>query len=377
MKKLSILILAIGLFSMVSCKKDETKTTIAFFNPSSILTPSDASKFVLKEANKDSVMFAFAWSAAEYNLTNLIKPTYTLEMDTMGNNFASPKTLSTSQAYSYNMTEGMMNDLILSVFNGLGDSAATFQFRVKASLSADNPATNNISKVVTLEITPYSAFVYVPPIYMLGDATSVGWDNSKALEMTHLTGGQFAIVDHLTTPGKFLKFIADLKAWAPQWGTDAAGTAESGNLVLRPTESQPDPPGIPSPAVEGDYRVVADTAALTYQVSITSSQLFLVGDATTAGWTLANGIAFTKKSPGIFELTTTLSSTGFLKFMETTTGWAPQWGTDASGTGNFGNLVYRPTESVPDPAGVPTPGAGTYTIKINLITLTYTISAGK
>jgi len=66
---------------------------------------------------------------------------------------------------------------------------------------------------------------------------------------------------------------------------------------------------------------------------------------------------------------------GGLKFLETTTGWAPQWGTDATGTSNFGPLVYRPTESVPDPANIVSPGAGTYTINLNLATMKYEIVA--
>ncbi|HNY03949.1 MAG TPA: SusE domain-containing protein [Bacteroidales bacterium] len=375
MKKISILLLTIGLFSLVSCKKDETKTVLEFFKPAVILTPSAGSAFVLKEELKDSLLFKFTWSAAEYNLKQeLIPPTYTLEMDLKGNNFSNPKVMYTGQGFAYSMTVGAMNDLILSVFNGVGDSLYQFQYRVKASLASDNPATNNISDVVTFDITAYSAEVILPPIYLLGDATTVGWDNTKARVMSHLEGGKFAIVEHLLTGGKFIKFIANRGAWAPQWGTDAAATPEAGNLVYRPTESEPDPPAIPCPLTEGDFRIVADTALMTYTVTATSMQLFLVGDGCTAGWDPASGIAFTKDSTGYFSLTTTLAA-GNLKFMETTTGWAPQWGTDESGSSNFGNLVYRPTESVPDPPSIPSPGAGSYKIFIDLVKLKYKIKA--
>ena len=373
MKKISIFILAVGLFSLFSCEKDE-KVVLEYFNPAQIQTPAAGSTYVLLEVNKESTLFSFTWSAATYNLTNVLKPTYTLEMDTAGNNFAKPIVLTTTQDYSFSITVGAMNDFILGVFKGTGGQAGSFQFRVLASLAATNPATNNVSEVITLGITPYESVVLIPPIYLLGDGTSAGWDNSKALEMVHIgDGGQFAIVEHLTT-GKMIKFIANLGAWAPQWGTDAAGTSETGNLVYRPTEAEPDPPAIPSPAVEGDYRIVADTANLVYEVKLTSSQVYLVGDGCSAGWEPANGIAFTKVSPGIYTLTTDLLA-GNLKFLETTAGWAPQWGTDAGGTANSGNLVYRPDESVTDPPSIPTPGAGTYTIDLNLATLKYTITA--
>ncbi len=376
MKKLSILILAIGLFSLFSCKKDETKVVLSYFTQGQILTPASGTAYILVKENKDVLLFTYTWDPAAYNLTSdVVKPTYTLEMDTAGGDFSKAKSLITTQDYSFPITEGSMNDIILGPYKGVADQLATFQFRVKSSLSENNPATNSVSSVITLDITPYSAVVNVAPIYMLGDATSAGWVNTDALEMTYLgDGGKFAVVDHLLAPGKFLKFIANLGAWAPQWGTDAGGTSESGNLVLRPTEAVPDPPAIPGPAVEGDYRIVADTALLTYVVTLTSSELYLVGDGCDAGWTPGNGIAFTKVSPGIFTLTTTLKAGG-LKFLETTAGWAPQWGTDATGTSNFGPLVYRPTESVPDPANIVSPGAGTYTININLASLKYEILA--
>ena len=374
MKKLTILILAIGLFSLFSCKKDETKVVLTSFTAPRPVTPQSGTAYILKVENKDSVLCTFTWVQATYNLTDVVPPTYTLEMDTAGGNFSKPVTLSTTKTTSFVQNVGAMNTLILGVYKGVADKIATFQFRVKASLSDNNPATNNVSTITTLDFTPYNTIVIVPPIYLLGDGTTIGWDNTKALEMTHLKDGKFAIVEHLTAPGKFIKFIANLGAWAPQWGTDATGTNTGGNLVLRPTEAQPDPPAIPGPAAEGDYRIMADTANLVYTVDLTSSQLYLVGDASTAGWTPANGIAFTKVSPGIFTLTTTLTAGG-LKFLETTTGWAPQWGTDATGTSNFGPLVYRPTESVPDPTNITSPGVGTYTIDINLATMIYKITA--
>ena len=374
MKKLSILILAIGLFSLFSCKKDETKVVLTSFTPAQVMTPTSGSEYFLKIQNKDSVLFKYTWTPAAYNLTDVVPPTYTLEMDTAGGTFTKPVILATTKDLSYSMTEGAMNATILGVYKGIPDKPATFQFRVKAALVANAPSANNASEIIVLDITPYSAIVVVPPIYMLGDATDAGWDNTKALRMTHIKDGEFAIVGHLLA-NKQIKFIADSGAWTPMWMLGATGTPESGDLKYR-GNNDPDGTSIPSPLVEGDYRVMADTANLVYKVDLTSAQLFLVGDGCDAGWTPASGIAFTKVSPGIFTLNATLKAGG-LKFLETTTGWAPQWGTDATGTSNFGPLVYRPTESVPDPTNIPSPGAGSYTIELNLATMAYKITAAK
>jgi len=55
--------------------------------------------------------------------------------------------------------------------------------------------------------------------------------------------------------------------------------------------------------------------------------------------------------------------------------WAPQWGTYAEGTGKEDLLAFRPTESVQDPAEVPSPGSGTYKIRVELTTMHYTFEA--
>ena len=121
--------------------------------------------------------------------------------------------------------------------------------------------TANMTYSITLatEIT-------VPPIYMLGSATDAGWSNTDALEMTWVSGGKFSIVATLTT-GNELKFISDLGAWAPQWGTDDTGTSSGGPLVYRPTEDITDPPSIPSPSITGQYLIEADTAAMIYTIT--------------------------------------------------------------------------------------------------------------
>jgi hypothetical protein len=63
----------------------------------------------------------------------------------------------------------------------------------------------------------------------------------------------------------------------------------------------------------------------------------------------------------------------YFKFIETLGQWAPQYGTDDSGTGDAGNLVFRPDETVPDPPAIPVPSiAGSYKITVDLAKMKYT-----
>ena len=73
MKKLTILILAIGLVSLYSCKKDEDRAVLTDYTAAQLLSPPQGS-YILKEALKDSVLFTYTWSAATYNPSDLVKP---------------------------------------------------------------------------------------------------------------------------------------------------------------------------------------------------------------------------------------------------------------------------------------------------------------
>jgi hypothetical protein len=198
-----------------------------------------------------------------------------------------------------------------------------------------------------------------------------------------MDGGKYSITSTLTAgAGNYVKFISDLGAWAPQWGTDAAGTGEGGILVYRPTEDVTDPPGIPAPATTGEYLIVADTANLTYTITLASEiapppSIYMLGSATEAGWNNANALEMTYVSGGKFSIEATLT-TGtdmFVKFISDLGAWAPQWGTDATGTDSGGPLVYRPTEDVADPPAIPAPSTtGLYLIEADTATLQYTIT---
>jgi hypothetical protein len=103
-------------------------------------------------------------------------------------------------------------------------------------------------------------------LYLLGDGTTAGWDNANALPLTQTAPGMFEITTALGGGATFFKFIETLGQWAPQYGTDADGTSNKGNLVLRQTEAEPDPPAISVPEVAGTYKITVDLAKMAYTV---------------------------------------------------------------------------------------------------------------
>ncbi len=376
MKNIAIILLVIfGIGLVSSCKKEPKEPVLNMnqTNAASITNPANGSKLMITEENQDSTL-TFSWTSSVYNLTELETTKYLLQMAKSGTNFESPTELTSTTGNSYETTNGFINNKLLIA----GDSAGVpvnYDFRVVSFINNSTEYTNAYSALNTVEIVPFEKVIIISPIYLLGSATTAGWDNMLARELTYLEEGKFAIVETLSGGGEWIKFISDLGAWAPQWGTDDTGTSENGPLVYRPTEDIDDPPAIPSPEEAGDYYILADTANLTYEVSKTSATLFLVGDATDAGWDNANGIEFTKDSPGIFSLVTNLKAEGGMKFLEVSGVRAPQWSTDEEGTASGGILVYRPDEATADPTNIVAPSsAGSYLIELNLITKSYTIT---
>lgn len=385
MKKTLFFIIALaGIVVFNSCKKEGDEPVLVKSGNPVINSPENNSTFVLLEAQKDEVFTEFNWDAAEYNISagrnwnlinedNLGEVTYTIQLDTEADNFSSPIALTATAATSYSLTVGEMNGKLIAMGLATGE-AHNMVLRIMADMAIESASDNVYSETVKFTVTPFAAEVNYPPIYLLGDATQPGWDNANALPMYAFNTTQFAIVANLAGEGKFLKFIQTLGQWAPQWGTDG-GTSESGPLVFRETEAEPDPAAIPAPALEGDYRIFADIANKTYTITKASETLYLLGDGTIPGWDNAAALPMTKVSPGLFEITTTLSGGAtFLKFIETLGQWAPQYGTDANGTSDLGNLILRPTESEPDPAAIPVPAsAGTYKITVDLAKMKYTV----
>jgi starch-binding outer membrane protein SusE/F len=385
MKKFKLIILLALFIGLVSCQKPSKEPVLDMGQTiaSVITSPQNGSLLVLTKGQADSTI-TISWSATEYNLSDLALTNYSLEMDFADSSFSNPKVIASSTGTSYSTTVGALNTKLQGTFNVEPGNTASFAYRVRAFINNSSDYSQIYSAPITIAYSTYSDVIIVSPIYMLGSATLAGWDNTKALEMTHLADGKFSIVSTLTAgTDMYVKFISDLGAWAPQWGTDANGTSEAGNLVYRPTEDVTDPPGIPGPEVAGEYLIIADTASLTYTITLATEivpppPIYMLGSATEAGWNNTNALEMTYVSGGKFSIVATLT-TGtdmFVKFISNRGAWAPQWGTDATGTSAEGPLVYRPTESETDPPAIPAPTTtGQYVIEADTAALTYTITA--
>ncbi len=379
MKKIKyIFLLFLGLGVLFACKKADNEPILDMSKtvPPAMISPENGGVYVLTKNEADNDFATFQWAAASYSLSGLETVKYTLQYDVADSNFMNVADLITTNDVTFTPSVGTMNVKALAM-GAVAGEATDFSFKVKSFINNETSYSDAYSEVITLTITPYEDVVVTKVIHLLGSGTTVGWDNMAALPMTEVSAGKYAIVDHLT-PGadQFVKFISNLGAWAPQWGTDVTGTPEEGPLIYRPDETVTDPDAIPVGEVEGNYYIEADTVNLLYRTILTSGELYLVGGGTTVGWEAGDALPFTQDPDTLtkFTLVTSLLAEGGMKFLEIQGEWAPQWGSYDGGA-NGGTLSYRENESAPDPPEIPVPGtAGEYMITVDLTKMMYTFT---
>ena len=155
----------------------------------------------------------------------------------MFGNFVSAVELAKGADLSYTPSVKELNQALLKR-GVLAGEANSIEFRVQSSVEASGIVNSDI---LTLNLTAYEDQVgggEVDPIYMLGGGTTAGWDNNDGNIVAYyqpISGADstYAAVDLLTPAGEgdsdgFIKFVRYIGVWAPQWGSDDAGTWESG-----------------------------------------------------------------------------------------------------------------------------------------------------
>ncbi len=372
MKRLFIIFTVfVGLAFMVACEKEQENPVLDLNDivPAELLSPQSGGDYVLLQEEAEDTLFNISWNAADYVMEDILPPRYAIEVDIDGNDFAAPATVATLDDLDYDLIVNRLND----VSGTLGlepDVSSEVNMRIRSFIPDTSDDLMQYSNHVTFSITPFE--FAVPPIYILGDGTPPGWDNTGALEMEHVEEATYAIVVDLGAG--FLKFISVLGQWAPQWGTDdnpptieEDGTIE-GNLVYRPTEAEPDPAAIPVPEEPGSYRVVADTLGLKYRIEPTAEKVFLVGDVVEAGWNIGAAVEMTKTAPGKFYTMLELDGTEglSLQFADGQTNQATRWGSASDYAHARSKMVESNNRKVQLPAK-----AGTYKLEVNLATQNY------
>ena len=338
MKKISFIILVFGLFGLLSCEKDETKAVLSSSPGSPTLSVPGGADVVLLEANKD-VLLKYTWAAANYGVQ--VIPTYTLQMDKQGNNFADPTSLgAVNGALGYAVTTGDLNAKLLPLlFDPKVPEALPMEFRVM-TLIKDNNGTNidSIKPVYSASVKQSITPFYVPIVYPLLNVPGnyQGWNPADSVTTIASVKSNDKYEGYMWFPASTM-FKYAKGSWDVNWGDNGGdGTLEPGGADI----ACPD---------EGYYKLNVDLVGLTH--TFVKTDWGVIGSGTPGGWDNDTDMTYDAVNK-IWTVTITLTA-GEIKF-RANNAWDINYGDD----GGNGTL---------EPGGANIVcGAGNYTITLNL-----------
>ncbi|MCX6241044.1 MAG: SusE domain-containing protein [Bacteroidetes bacterium] len=335
MKKILILILALGLIAFYSCKKDETKATLSASPNASVLNLTSGAQIILKKSDSGQLI-TYSWSASQFGQVVVIG--YTVEMDMVGNSFKNAiPVVQSSNALSASINTYDFNQKILPMeYDPKNPTPINLEFRVKAVINANiDPL---YSAVVPQTITPYFVKIVYPILFVPGSYQ--GWNpaDSSTVVTSKSSNGQFEGYIWFGTDQVLFKYTQKPN-WDINWGDDGAdGTLNPGGANIQA-------------GLHGYYKLNVDLPNLTHKFLLTAWSI--IGDATSGGWNTDTDMKYDSISK-TWSVTTGLTAAG-LKF-RANHAWDLNYGDDGSNTGKL---------SVGG-ANIAVPAGGNYTVILNL-----------
>jgi hypothetical protein len=187
--------------------------------------------------------------------------------------------------------------------------------------------------VEELDISQQVEVKKISTLYVLGDATTAGWDINNPISMNNTAANQFSKMLPLGGSPKGFKFILTQGSWAVNWGT-----FESSAITLG-TDYDLNPGGNNIMVSDsGNYIISVNFETNKFKVISFNppDSLYLVGGSTPAGWDPNAALAFTKVSPGVFQIFSPLLTSGWgFKFLPHKGSWDGDWGDNPNLTGKL------------------------------------------
>ena len=246
---------------------------------------------------------------------------YILQIGKKGDNFAQPVVINLGKGvYAKAFTNSELNGILLDQFGVAPDVKVQLEARIIAVVSSADVEPDT-SKVLDVEVTPFKPVSTT--LYMIGDATPKGWDNTAATPLTADVNDPVTFTYEGKLTAGEIKFITTIGTWIPSYqkGTD------NSHLFFRTDFSEPDDKFLISET--GIYKISMNLVDLTISFAKLDqtpyNELWIVGEATPNGWNIdaPNQMVQDSSDPFVFTYNEILK-TGEFK-IPTSTG---NWGTD-------------------------------------------------
>lgn len=318
-----------------------------------ITSPTSGTNFVLDINNQSSVISTVKWNDyANYGVNVNYKIGVAAQGATVFQDAGS-----TANIRQFDWTNKILNDAVLKT-GAQPNVASQIDVKVTATTQSTGGTITIDSDVVTITVTPFSNNV---TLYLIGDATAGGWDNSVGNANMYPLLGDHNNSTLYTYTGFFkaggFKIIKDKGSWTNQYGQGSGSgvldtSGGSGNINI---------------TADGYYKVSIDVGNLTYSIvsvtpsSATYATVGIIGDSTANGWGSSTPMTHSAFDSHVWYLTGVSLTTGEMKF-RANDNWDVNWG---SSDENFGTA----TGGGPN---IPV-AAGTYNIYFNDFTGAYVL----
>lgn len=342
MKNITKSIIALFALVALSCSVEDVqdRPIIEGVDSPVLTAPSSGAAYVLTPENATAQAERFTWKSANYG--GDVQVTYSVEMDTKGNAFATPQTIgSVNSENQVSVSVEALNNAALSL-DATPFEVTEFEVRVKSAAGT----VEMLSNVIEIVVTPYTTEnprLWLPGSYQGASGYGSDWTPSVA---PTLSASGYGLVDfegyvYFDAAGKF-KMTAQ-----PAWGPVDYGMGASAGTI--------DPTGGDiSMDAAGYYLIKADTETLTYTTTAISTW-GIIGDATPGSWDSSTAMTYDKTTK-LWSVTVDLTAKNF-KF-RANNGWDINLG-DIKPTADGQSLEYGG-------ADIPVASAGNYTITLDL-----------
>ena len=308
----------------------------------SLVSPIDKSILQI-DGSQENDALVFDWDDATATSGSV---SYKFYLDYVGGDFSDSllelDSDSEGTASQVSMTHGEWKTLLDN--NAIAEGPYIWTVR---AISSDLEWTNEVFDM-------YLEFVsWRNPIYIVGEATTVGWDINNALTMNYISPNVWSGVFELQA-GKQFKFFPEKGSWDNGIGSDRfttfiGCTDEGGNFGNSGT-------------TDGSYFVIVDLNTQTITVSDSPK---ILGGSVVADWNTGNAIPMQYIGDGTFDTYQYITVDGWgFKFVPSNSGWDGDFG--ASKT-NAGYLAQN------DEDNLTVSTDGFYRVRVNMNDFSYSV----
>lgn len=358
------LLILVSLIYLTACKKDLKAPVPAPLDAGVLSVSKDT--VIIDAGNPGNVATTFKWTA----------PTNSLVSNSLilsaGNN--SDTVTIAQSANNKSFTNSEINTILVNKLK----LAINVQAEIKAMLKADVPTNGKTanSNIITLKVTPAPTGPAYSKLWIVGDATPNGWDinNPNQMQVDPTNAFQFKYNEVLNA-GEF-KIPVTTGNWSADFFMPPTNHPDiTSTLVKLIPGGNPDNKWQITTA--GAYKILLNISSSPF-IKITPftpyTSLWMVGDATSAGWDIDHPVAMVPTTGNPYEFTYTGNlNVGEFKI--------------PTGTGNWNGDYFMPTtndETIAGTIAVFTPGgnpdnkwkittAGNYKVTLNQLYETISI----